>query len=79
MDSVNIANAKARLSELIERVEAGETVTISRRGEPVAKIVGLEKPNVGFDFEALRKLRAKSKPSRVTGVEILREMRDSRY
>ena len=38
MLKVNIAEAKARLSELIERVEAGETVVLARRNQPVAEL-----------------------------------------
>jgi antitoxin (DNA-binding transcriptional repressor) of toxin-antitoxin stability system len=33
---VSVAEAKAKLSELLTRVEAGESVTITRRGKPVA-------------------------------------------
>lgn len=36
---VNMHEAKSRLSELVRRVEAGETVTIGRRGRPVAHLV----------------------------------------
>jgi prevent-host-death family protein len=31
--------AKTKLAELLDRVEAGETVTITRRGKAVAKLV----------------------------------------
>lgn len=33
------ADAKARFSELLARVEAGETITIRRHGRPVAQLV----------------------------------------
>jgi len=33
------ADAKARFSELLARVEAGETITIRKHGRPVAKLV----------------------------------------
>jgi prevent-host-death family protein len=36
---VNIHEAKTHLSRLIERVEAGEEVTLARAGRPVAKLV----------------------------------------
>jgi len=39
MERVGIFEAKSRLSELIERAEAGNEVTITRHGKPVAKIV----------------------------------------
>jgi prevent-host-death family protein len=35
---VNLHEAKAHLSELLDRVEAGETVVICRRNKPVAEL-----------------------------------------
>jgi hypothetical protein len=34
MDAVNLAEAKAHLSELVDRVEAGDSIDITRRGKP---------------------------------------------
>jgi prevent-host-death family protein len=39
MNAVSISNAKATLSALLDRVRAGETVTITDRGRPVARLV----------------------------------------
>lgn len=39
---VNVAEAKARLPELIERAANGEEVILARAGKPRAKIVGLK-------------------------------------
>ena len=36
--AVGVHEAKTHLSDLLRRVEAGETVTITRRGEPVAEL-----------------------------------------
>lgn len=36
---VNIHEAKAHLSELLAKVEAGATLTIARRNKPIAKLV----------------------------------------
>ncbi len=36
------ADAKARFSELLARVEAGETITIRRHGKAVAKMVPVQ-------------------------------------
>jgi antitoxin (DNA-binding transcriptional repressor) of toxin-antitoxin stability system len=49
---VSVAEAKNRLPELIKAAEKGETITICRRGEPVADIVRTtkatgEKPKFG--------------------------------
>ncbi|MGZ8284369.1 MAG: type II toxin-antitoxin system Phd/YefM family antitoxin [Allosphingosinicella sp.] len=37
------ADAKAHFSELLARVEAGETITIRRHGRPVAKLVPVKR------------------------------------
>jgi prevent-host-death family protein len=37
--AVNIHEAKTHLSRLVERVEAGEEITLARAGRPVARIV----------------------------------------
>lgn len=39
MTTVNIHEAKTHLSKLLERIEAGETITIARAGRPVADLV----------------------------------------
>ncbi len=39
MQTINIHEAKAKLSEYLSAVEAGETVIICRRNVPVAEIV----------------------------------------
>jgi len=39
MITASISEAKAKLSALLDRVRAGETVTITDRGVPVARIV----------------------------------------
>jgi prevent-host-death family protein len=44
MLSVNIADAKAHLSEYLAAVEKGETVVICRRNVPVAEIRPAAKP-----------------------------------
>jgi len=43
MIEVNIHEAKTHLSRLLAQVEAGEEVVIARSGEPVAKLVAIEK------------------------------------
>lgn len=79
MDAFNIAEAKAHFSDLVERAGDGEEIEIMRRGKPVAKIVPIKRPRKPIDIEALRALTDSQKKSDVSGVEILREMRDSRY
>ena len=40
MEKVQLHEAKARLSELVDRAQAGEEVVISRHGKAVARLVG---------------------------------------
>src|SRR5262249_6982149 len=42
--TVNVAEAKARLPELIERAARGEEIILSRAGKPRARLVPLEDP-----------------------------------
>ena len=44
MVTVNLAQAKAHLSELLDKVEGGEDVVISRHGRPVAHLSGISQP-----------------------------------
>jgi prevent-host-death family protein len=59
MAAVNLSDAKARLSELVDRAEGGEEVTITRRGKPVAKIVAIEQPRKRIDVASFRALTSK--------------------
>jgi prevent-host-death family protein len=43
MAQFNIHDAKTNLSRIIERVERGEEIVISRAGTPVAKVVPLRR------------------------------------
>ena len=44
MDAVSLADANVHLSKLVDRVEAGESVEITRRGRPVAQLTAVAKP-----------------------------------
>ena len=41
---VNVHEAKTHLSRLLERVQAGEEVTIAKAGRPVARLVPITAP-----------------------------------
>ncbi len=74
---INIAEAKARFSELIERVEAGETVEITKRGRPVARIGPTEPKKNRFDAAELASWTAGMTPQKQSASDFVREMRDS--
>lgn len=44
MNTLKLHEAKAHFSELIERVQRGEEIIISKHGKPVAKLSGLGTP-----------------------------------
>jgi prevent-host-death family protein len=53
MRSLTAAQAKAHLSQLLQAVEAGEEVEITRRGVPVARLTPVARqPGSGFDLAA---------------------------
>jgi prevent-host-death family protein len=80
MDTVSLADAKARLSELVDRAEAGEDICITRRGKPVVKITRVDQPKEPIDVEALRALVASMPMSPLPAGEFIRRMRDeARY
>jgi prevent-host-death family protein len=54
MPSASISETKAKLSALLDRVRAGEEVTITHRGRPVARIVPLSETDVDWDERLAR-------------------------
>ncbi len=53
MTEVGILEAKTHLSRLIERVEKGEEVVITRHGKPVARLQPMSSAPMPFDAAAL--------------------------
>ncbi len=56
MSDITLAEAKAHLSELVERAARGEPVRITRRGKPVARLTGVEREAKPIDLATLRAL-----------------------
>jgi antitoxin (DNA-binding transcriptional repressor) of toxin-antitoxin stability system len=80
MKTVNLAEAKARLSELVERAAAGETVCITKRGKPVAQLGAVQRPRKPVDVAALRALTSRMTMQQESAGDFVRRMRDdSRY
>lgn len=46
--TVNVQEAKTRLSELLKRVEGGEDVVIARAGRPIAELRPVRKVDLVF-------------------------------
>ena len=81
MTQVSLADAKARLSALLDRVEQGETVTITRRGKAVAQLSRAEQDvKRAIDPAALRAVTETLPRADQGAAPLLREMRErSRY
>ena len=76
MKTVNLADAKARLSELVERAAAGEAVCITRRGKAVEKITAVDTPRKRIDPGALRAMTDAMPVQPQTARDFIRRMRD---
>jgi prevent-host-death family protein len=76
MHSVSLADAKATLSELVDQVEAGDEIDITRRGKPVARLTAVARPRKPIDAELLRSLTAEMPSATWSAADLVRAMRD---
>lgn len=79
MRTVGLAQAKAELSALLDAVEAGDEVVITRRGTPVARLVR-EQTSQPASAEAwcerLRRFHQGQPVHPTTAAKLVRELRD---
>jgi prevent-host-death family protein len=73
---INLADAKARLSELVDLVGAGESIDITRRGKQVARLTAVTRPRKRVDAVTLRSLTATMPPHAEGATDLVRSMRD---
>lgn len=79
MSSVGIFEAKNRLSELVERVQRGEEITLTRRGEVVARIVPPAHPaNAQALDEVMNRIRTLRKGVRAGRTPLRKLIEDGR-
>jgi prevent-host-death family protein len=57
MNTISLFDAKNRLSALVDQVEEGQEVTITRRGKPVARLVPVA-AEIDRSRHAVERLRA---------------------
>lgn len=77
MGGMNLAQAKAHLSELVAKAQSGEETVITRRGQPVAKLVPVAAPKKAL--RSLSDFRASLPKARKSSAELIRELRDEGY
>lgn len=74
MDSHNVREARERLSQLLDQVAAGEQVTITRRGKPVARLIPAVEPSIQFPDRG--ELRRSLPPAGEPAVDLVRRLRE---
>ncbi len=77
MSAINLADAKAHLSELVDRVEAGDSIDITRRGKPVARLSAVTRPRKRIDAALLQSVTATMPPQAQNAADLVRSLRDS--
>ena len=77
MITLGLAQAKARLGELLDDVEAGRDVVITRRGKAVARLSAAVGPGKPLRLREPAGLRAAMPRLRRPAAELLRDLRDA--
>ena len=77
MKEVGVYEAKTHLPRLLEQVEAGETITITRHGKPVARLVPIEaqRRDMSETIAAIRAFREKHSLDGISVKELIEEGR----
>jgi prevent-host-death family protein len=70
MHRLGTFHVKTHLAQLLARVEAGETITITRRGVDVAQLVPMEKGDADSATAAAGELRALRNQLRQAGTRV---------
>lgn len=76
MTEIDLADAKAHLSELIDRIEAGDTIDIIRDGKPIARLTPVARLCKAIDVALLQSLTATMPPQFRSAADLVRSMRD---
>ena len=83
MRTLSLAEAKTHLSSVLDQVQAGEEIIITRRGKRVARVVPERDFSAQDQTAILSELRTfleRQKPAKETAVARIRELRDdARY
>ncbi len=67
MITVDVEEARATFKALLDRVEAGDDVTITRHGKPVARLVAAAPVERGRVDDAIARLKELRRGSRLGG------------
>ncbi len=76
MKQVQFSTAKAQLSELVDEVERGESVQITRHGKPVVRLVREEDARRADALVAMAKIKELRKQTKGATIEEILAWRD---
>jgi prevent-host-death family protein len=76
MSTIGAFEAKTNFSALLERVERGEQIVITRRGKPVARLVGIEQPKPDDGLKLLARFKAARSKAKLGGLS-WKDLRDT--
>lgn len=78
-NTVGAYEAKTRFAQLLERVAAGEEITITRHGHPVARLVPARTtPSIDSRKDAIRQMRELASRNRLRGLRVRDLMAEGR-
>jgi prevent-host-death family protein len=78
MGRIGIYDARAKLSELIERVQSGEEVVLTRHGVPVARLVAVKRRQKGAGTAAATRIRALARRLDIRDVDVRKLIEEDR-
>ena len=78
-NTYSVAEAKSGLSELLDRVEAGEEILITRRCRPNARVESAEVARKKLPLPSLQALRATQPKAKTPIAVLIRQLRDAGY
>jgi antitoxin (DNA-binding transcriptional repressor) of toxin-antitoxin stability system len=74
--NVNLVDAKAHLSKLVERGAAGDILGITRRGKRVAQITAVQTPRKRIDVSAVRVMTDRTPVQQESARDLVCRLRD---
>lgn len=79
-NTVGAYEAKTRLSDLLEKVEAGEEITITKNGAPVAELVPTKKEVSDEErAAAIRRIQTRAAGLSLGGLKVKDLVREGRH
>lgn len=78
MEAIGTFEAKTHLTQLLERVAAGEQITITRHGTPIARLVPVGPAGRRPLHETIARLKEFSKGQTLSGLKIRELIDDGR-